>query len=199
MGDVIAMKTILKTVALAATTALVAFTVGTSPATAAITYTDELVNITPTGANTYDFSEGGFAGGAEITGSFTADGVNSFGQISSFDGDITAFSFSWSGNAVVPAFSGDLANLFGFVWDDTGQPLGTGTYGDIEGVVAFDHPGRNVWAAGPGPAEVCTGSNPCGGVESVPEPGAWALMLVGVGVVGAALRRRGRNGLVPMA
>lgn len=165
-------------------------------AAAAILYTDELVDITPAGGDVYAFSEGGFTGGGAITGSFTADGVNYAGQISTFEGDVTAFSFSWSGNAAVPAFSGDITGLFGLVWDDTGQPLGTGVYGDVEGVLAYSANYDAVWGAGPGPISFgpCTGSNICGVVETVPEPGAWALMLVGVGLVGATLRRHHRRG-----
>ena len=43
-----------------------------------------------------------------------------------------------------------------------------------------------------GPVPTRTNPNPPGGVSGAPEPGAWVLMILGAGVAGLGLRRRGK-------
>jgi hypothetical protein len=102
---------------------------------------------------TFTFSQAGFAEGATVVGSFTGEDFDSNGQLSSFEGEISGFQMTFSGNSVVPAFSLDFADLGGLVYDLDGGPLGDGLVLDVEGVGADD--GTFSYAAGPGPVAEC--------------------------------------------
>ena len=104
-------------------------------------------------AQTYTFTQDGYAEGAFVTLSFTGSDLNADTQITSFDGEITDFSMSFSGNSIVPAFSLGFADLFGLVYDDDGGPLGDGLLLGIEGVGANGAPFS--YTAGPGPFAEC--------------------------------------------
>lgn len=82
----------------------------------------------------YDFYHDGFDGGAYVTGTFTADDINTNGQISSFSSEVLAFSMSFSGNSQVAAFTATFTEMFGVVWDLGDPVLGDGTLGDKEGI-----------------------------------------------------------------
>jgi hypothetical protein len=104
-------------------------------------------------AQEYSFTQSGFSEGAIVTVTFSGSDLNADTQITSFDGEVTAFSMSFSGNSVVPAFSLGLADLFGLVYDDDGGPLGDGLTLGVEGIgasgVTFSYD------AGPGPFDQC--------------------------------------------
>jgi len=156
-------------------------------------------------AQVYNFSQGGYAEGATITGSFTASDVDSNGQISSFDGEVTDFNAIFSGNSVVGPQSFTFADLFGLVYDLDGD-IGDGLSLDIEGIGASN--GTDSYIAGPGPLALCDGIATCGQVSDgvsttgttelvlvtsgVPEPSTWAMMLIGFGVLAGVLRWRNR-------
>ena len=168
-----------------------------APAMAGIDFSSEIVGVTEGAPGVFDFSEGGFSDGATVTGFFTGEDLDSDGQLSSFDGEITDFSMHFSGNSLVAAFSLSFSDLFGLVYDLDGGDLGDGTDLDIEGIGAFSFSGA--YSAGPGPVALCDGSQICGVVAGpdvgVPEPATWAMLLLGFAAVGGAVRQR-RGALV---
>jgi len=163
----------------------------------------------PASATIYFFSGGGFSEGATITGAFQATDLNMNGQISSFDGEVTNFSATFSGNSVVGGpydfvFSdliGLVYNLDGVLGDNT---FGDGGFDDAEGIFAGSD--QAVFGVGDGPFNNCDGVTPCAqifntdfvqdfsveafSVAVVPEPATWGLMIAGFGAVGFAMRRR---------
>ena len=154
-------------------------------------FSQELIAITPVTATDFTFVQDGFTAGASVTGSFSGTDTNGNGQLSSFDGEITAFAMTFSGNALVPVFSLTFADLFGLVYDLNGGPLGDGLDLDIEGIGAEDAAAQ--YAAGPGPGplfEVCGIGANCAVVEVVPEPG---IALLGIVAVVGLVRRRFRR------
>ena len=104
-------------------------------------------------AETFSFTQAGFSEGATVSMTFTGTDNDIDGQISSFNGEVTAFSMSFSGNTVVPAFSLSFPDLFGLVYDLDGGPLGDGQILGIEGVGASGP--QFSYAAGPGPVGLC--------------------------------------------
>ena len=91
----------------------------------------------PASATIYTFTQGGFAEGATITGSFVGNDSDTNGQISAFAGEVTDFNAVFSGNSVVGALTFDFADLFGLVYDLDGD-IGDGVILDIEGIWAID-------------------------------------------------------------
>jgi hypothetical protein len=160
-----------------------------APAFAGTDTTTQLVQVTESSPGVFDFTEGGFAGGATISGFFKGTDTDSDGQLNSFLGEVTDFHMSFSGNSKVGAFSLGLGSLFGLVYDLDGGPLGDGLDLAIEGVGASSF--KDTYLAGPGPFArgACDGTNACGYVAGgVPEPGTWSMALVGLLGVGGALR-----------
>lgn len=158
---------------------------------------------------TLPFSQGGFAGGGQITGFFTGEDLDGNGQISSFAGEITDFGVEFSGNATVSAFALSFDDLFGFVYDLGDPLLGDGRTGDIESILAE----RDSFAYLAGPEALllpgaCLNANVCGQVgqggaisdttslvfvgviDAIPEPATWASMILGFALAGTAARGR---------
>ena len=158
---------------------------------------------------TLPFSQGGFAGGGQVTGFFTGEDLDEDGQISSFTGEVTDFSLAFSGNASVAAFTLDFEDLFGFVYDLGDPLLGNGRTGDIEGILAEN--GDFSYQAGPEAlllSGACLNGATCGQVSqagrsasttalvfvgetpAIPEPATWASMILGFAIAGTAARGR---------
>lgn len=166
-----------------------------------------LLGATPASAATYVFSGGGFADGATFSGSFTGEDSDNDGQISSFTGEVSAFSGIFSGNSYVTPLTFGLGDLMSLVWD-LDAFLGDGIGGpSFEGLWAEN--GTGYFMIGAGAYVACDGANPCAEVTDgagyddsfaplsvaihTPEPGTWAMMLAGFGMIGAALRRPRRR------
>ena len=161
----------------------------------------------PAMSATFTFIQGGFAEGATVTGSFTGTDNDNDGQLAFFNGgteELTAFSLSFSGNSLVGGFTLGLDDLYGFVYSLDGL-LGDDDFGLVEGIGVQN--GFFDYAVGPGPAALCTGSQPCSRitdflsgnftessnavvVNAVPAPAALPLLLGALGMVGIAGRRR---------
>jgi MYXO-CTERM domain-containing protein len=144
--------------------------------------------VAPDVPGSWTFSVGGWGGGGTVTGFFSGADNDVDGQLSSFDGEVTAFGMSYSGGSIVAPFSLGFGDLFGLVWDFDAI-LGDGLILDIEGIGAANAP--FYFAIGPGPVGICGAGQICGIIEgeaaAVPEPGMLAL----IGLAGlAALRRR---------
>jgi hypothetical protein len=161
---------------------------------------------TPASATNYVFSETGFSDNATLTGTFSGSDVNSDGTI---DGtELTAFTAIFSGNSVTNAFTVGLGDLYSFGYTLNGL-LG----GPNSGFLAI---GADAFAE-VGPPNSCSGGsalcgvvisplkpigqhtdtstqqaivNVLGGGTGTPEPGAWGMMMLGFGSIGAFLRGR---------
>ncbi len=158
----------------------------------------------PSLATTFVFSGGGFSEGATITGSFTGADLDMNGQISSFNGEVSAFAASFSGNSVVGGpYNFDLGGLIGLVYSLDGI-LGDDDFGEVEGM--FVQSDEAVFGVGAAVVELCDGVTQCAqifntdfvsdfsveafSVAVVPEPATWGMMLAGFGAIGMAMRRR---------
>lgn len=163
-----------------------------TPLQAAIITTNQLVNVVAGGGGTYTYSVGGWTGGGTVTGSFTGLDADINTQLSSFDGEVSAFTMSYSGGTIVGPFALNFASLFGLVYDLNGGPLGDGLTLDVEGIGASAAVGS--FSIGPGPVAVCGTGAICGQIDSnatpVPEPTSLTLALLSCGWLAARRSRR---------
>ena len=180
---------------------------GASPLHADVITTAELVTVAVGAPGTYTYSVGGWTGGGLVTGSFAGTDGNADGQLSSFDGEVTGFTMSYSGGAIVAALGFSFADLFGLVYDLNGGPLGNGLALDIEGIGAAS--ASAAFSIGPGPTGWCAAPGQvCGFIDgqgaTVPEPPMLALALLGLvsfavsRPTSSRLNRTGRFALLPI-
>lgn len=146
-------------------------------------------------ASVYYFFQGGYSGGGTIIGTFEGTDLDSNGQLSSFDGEISSFSLVFAGDSVVSDFTHSLADLYALVYDLGSGYIGDGGTGDVEGIASnwggisgFDY------ASGWGPIrshggrviDVATGAtsrtDQLVAVSGVPLPPA--VLLLGSGLIG---------------
>ncbi len=155
----------------------------------------------------YTFAQDGYAEGASITGSFAGTDLNNDGQLSSFQGEISDYSMSFSGNSIVDAFSHTFSD-FGQLVYIIGTPfIGDDFIGEREGIASGplfgpDHPFSYMTGLGPmryGHGRVTNNttlafdsdytSNPAT-VTLVPEPATVALMSIGLAGLGFSSKRK---------
>ncbi|MBL8362766.1 MAG: hypothetical protein JNN18_19930 [Rubrivivax sp.] len=164
-----------------------------APAQAAVTTTADLVAVAPAGVGSWTYSVGGWLGGGVVTGSFAGTDTDADGQLSWFDGEVTAFTMAYSGGSIVAPVALGFGDLFGFVYDLDGGPLGDGLALDVEGIGATG--GGVFFAIGPGPVGLCGTGAVCGSIDgpAAAIPAAPALPLALAGLIAlAATRRRTR-------
>ena len=154
-------------------------------------------------ATVYTFSQGGYSGGGSISGTFTGSDLDADGQINSRRGEVTAFSFSFSGDSIVGPFSHGLGDLSTLVYD-----VGSGAIGDVA-IGAFAPGIASNWFGSVG-VDFASGLGPTGSaggrvidiassdtsstlqsvsVTAVPEPGTTALFALGLAGLGWVRRR----------
>lgn len=161
------------------------------PALAGIDISDTLIAVNDLGGGNYSYSQDGwFLGGGMVTGTFSGLDLDANMQLNWALGEVSGFTFNYSGSGHVGAFSLGYADLLGLVYDLDGGPLGDGYIGDwAEGIFA-PYGSNRLFAAGPGPIDFCGEGVPCAVIANVPEPASWAMMIAGFGLTGAAMRRR---------
>lgn len=160
------------------------------PAQAGYDFSSELVNVSDLGGGNYSFSQSGWLGGAQISGTFVGFDSDGDNFLDSYYDEISDFTMIFSGNAQVDAFSFDFSNLFELVYDLDGGPLGDGCGCSFEGITAASDSFSIVYAANVGAFELCGEGDSCSLLASVPEPANWALLIAGFGLVGATMRLR---------
>ena len=182
-----------------------------APAMAAhVDFSFDPVVVTQVSPGNFAFSQDGFSGGASVTGSFSGADINADGQLSYFTAppepslplELTDFTASFSGNALVPAFSLTFPELDNFNYQ-LGPTLGVNSVIDnglTEGIESGTF--SRFYTAGPGsllalgfvaPPGLCNGAQICGGVLALPEPATWTTLLIGLFGVGATLRSAQRR------
>jgi hypothetical protein len=62
-------------------------------------------------ATTYLLTQSGWQGGGILTGTFTGQDLNQDGYIDLASGEVSAYEITFSGNALIPAFTQGLADL----------------------------------------------------------------------------------------
>lgn len=145
----------------------------------------------------YRYTQAGFADGASVNGWFVGQDFEADGMLHAFE--LSDFSFSFSGNRAVPAFTMGMDNRAGLVFDIAAANLmhlhvvGPGDSRDLE-YDAFGWPGFHIPGRVSGnleglisiswePLEVTP-------MAPVPEPRLAMLWLAGTLVLGAVARRR---------
>ena len=163
--------------------------VGTRPAWAISDFSQNLIHVTDLGGGNFSFVQDGFSQGAVVTGTFSGTDANADTFLSSFDGEVTAFSMAFSGNGIVPAFTLGMDGVlfFGLLYELDGGPLGDGLGGGLEGVASVDVVFS--YQAGPGPFALCGVGVDCGVVDVDPVPAPGALLLSAVTALGLLVRR----------
>lgn len=150
--------------------------------------------VEPAEAQSFSFSQAGYADGATLTGSFAGTDLDGDGWLYGYE--LTSFTLQWSGNRAVAAFSlgfeeragleyqlgtGLMAHMAAFSQDGEGQrffsydSMGWPSYA-IPGVVTDERLG------------LASISWDAMQVTAVPEPQSVALLLAGLGVVGLRSR-----------
>ncbi|MDN3919243.1 hypothetical protein [Roseateles violae] len=160
-------------------------------------------------ALSFNFHQGGYAGGAFVSGHFGGQDLDGDGWLYGYE--IDDFELSFSGNYAVPAFTHHLGDLSGIEYrldkggallgDDEGEHLGSSNATPVFAPGLDEAPLSEYSAMGwpsysiPGsvtrqPDWVASMSGEFIQISAVPDAQSWALMLAGLGLIGARLRQR---------
>ena len=161
----------------------------------------------------YDFSIGGFADNAVLSGSFSGDDVDGDGYIAgppAGNSEIKSFSMNFTGNSVINPFSFTAADAnanSALVYSIGSTSFGPNAASTLNGF-AFQAADQTFAVFGGSATGGCDGIGTCfsifeGGVSTqtasvgtirqtggAPEPATWAMMILGFGIAGGALRRQ---------
>ena len=174
-----------------------------------VLYAAIILAASPAKAEIYQFTQSGYSGGGLITGTFTGVDGDSDGQIVSYEGEVSGFTLSFTGDKLVPNFTHSFQDLTALVYNiGTGQIGGnqpaTGMYeqgigSNWQGTTGFDY------ATGYGPLQltggrvidIATGYSSSTlepvYVSSVPEPSTYTLIAIGLLFAGFRLKKSAVN------
>lgn len=151
----------------------------------------------PAQAETFTFSQNGYADGATLTGSFSGTDLDGDGWLYGYE--LTAFELHWSGNRAVEAFSHGFDDRAGLEFDLAEQRIdhlaSVNLAGDSQRLFSFESMG---WPSYQIPGVVTDERlglasmswEPLRVAAAVPEPQSLVLMLAGLGLIGGWCQRR---------
>jgi hypothetical protein len=150
-------------------------------------------------ALTWSFAQSGYAEGAAISGSFTGVDINLDNRISASDGEVSAFSVSFSGNSVVDAWTGALADLSGLVYDvgtpflgdDPAELITVVVNGGFAGAFLNGETKNDLFGGRVGFNSTVDNSASMIAVTLVPEPSS--ALLIAIGLAGLGWRGRAKH------
>jgi len=155
------------------------------------------VFVEPAEAQSYSFSQGGYADGAMLTGHFAGVDLDGDGWLYGYE--LTEFELNWSGNRAVEAFSHGYDERAGLEFNIAQGRLehmaSVSMAGDSERLFSYESMG---WPSFSIPGVVTDERlglasmswEPLHVTAAVPEPQGVALMLAGLGVIGLWRQRR---------
>lgn len=163
------------------------------PAFAVSAVSSAIVSVEHLDGSVYGFTQHGFGPNGVVIGSFTGSDLDRDGQISSRDGEITAFALGFAGAHDVMPLAFGLDDLVALVYD-LDSTIGNGLTGDIEGISAFASNGA-FYLSGPHAFRPCGDGNVCAVIEDaqialLPAPAPLALLIPAAALVALARRAR---------
>lgn len=93
------------------------------------------VAATPALAGSWSFQQGAYSGGGSFSGSFAGADGNGDGWLSSFDGEVTTFQATFTGDALVATVHFGPVDLYGLTYRLDGGPLGDDSDAPGEGLL----------------------------------------------------------------
>jgi hypothetical protein len=151
----------------------------------------------PAHALGFTFTQGGYADGATLSGSFAGDDLDGDGWLHGYE--LTAFELTWSGNRAVQAFSHGMPDRSGIEFElATGQLWHLASVSqDDDGVRFFAYDSMG-WPSYQVPGTVSDERlglasmswEPLQVTAAVPEPHSLAMLMAGLGFIGLWRQRR---------
>jgi PEP-CTERM motif len=150
------------------------------------------------------FEQKGYSGGGVVSGSFSGNDLNGDGLLSSLDGELVNYSMSFSGDSIVANFTHDNSIFNALIYSVGSSHLGNlgveGVLSDVFGVTGYYYMSGIAVTGTYGGSVIdlvsgATSSTPelISVTPAVPEPSTYALVVMGLGVLGFARKKMMKN------